>query len=190
MSMSANELGKEKQVSRETIYTGRIVNVYSDDVVLPDGNDAKREVVTHPGGSCVVAITENDEVYLVKQYRYPIEEYLIEVPAGKRDNQEDPFITAQRELEEEVGLLADTWIDLGSCFSSPGIFTERLYLYAALDLKPGHQHLDEGEYLAVEKIPFEKAIAMVMDGRITDSKTQLALLKYQAYRSSSESSGR
>lgn len=179
--MTKDEEMIEKRVRSEMLYEGRIVNLYSDDIVYGNGKPAKREVVTHPGGSCIVAINDQNEVYFVRQYRYVFEKFLLELPAGKRDNHEDPFLTAKRELAEETGMEAKTWVDLGSSLSSPGIFTERIFLYAAKDLTPVGQHLDDGEYLDVLTIPYDKAIEMVRNGELEDAKTQLALLKYDAF---------
>ena len=178
--MGENKPRIEKQVRENLLYSGRIISLYNDEVELDNGNHAMREVVTHPGGSSILAINDKDEVYFVRQYRYPMRDFILELPAGKRDNGEDPFETAKRELHEETGMEADTWIPLGSSLSSPGCFTERLYLYAAKDLHAVGQHLDEGEYLGVFTIPYEKALEMVKNGELDDAKTQLALLEYDA----------
>lgn len=169
---------EEKQLSKEYMYKGKIINLRRDTALLPDGNTAFREVVEHPGGVCVAAITKNDEILFVKQFRYPYFETVLEIPAGKRDKgNEDPLECGIRELEEETGAKAEKFIPLGELYPSPGYCGEIIWLYAATGLSFSEQHLDEDEFLTVEKIPLEKAVEMILSGEIKDAKTQTAVLK-------------
>lgn len=169
---------EEKQISKEYIYKGKIINLRKDNALLPNGNTAIREVVEHPGGVCVAALTDNDEVLFVRQFRYPYNETVLEIPAGKRDSSdEEPLLCGMRELKEETGATAQKFIPLGQLYPTPGYCGEVIWLYAATSLSFGEQKLDEDEFLAVEKIPLEKAVDMILKGEIKDSKTQVAVLK-------------
>lgn len=172
----------EQTLSSETRFTGHIFTVTLDQVRLEDGTTAPREVVHHHGGASVLALTEQDEVYLVRQYRYALGQELWELPAGKLEAGEEPFEAAKRELAEECGLTADRFVDLGIVYATVGYDSEKIYLWAATGLHEVRQHLDAGEFLDVVKMPFDKALGLVMDGTIKDSKTQVALLKYAQLR--------
>lgn len=168
----------ERMESSQTIFEGHIVKLTVDQVRLPDGNPAQREVVYHPGGVAVLALDGEDRVYLVRQYRYPIRKLLLELPAGKLDHgQEDPIEGARRELAEETGLEAGEWTYLGHILASPGFCTEDLHMYLARELTRKEQHLDEDEFLDVVTMPFGELVGQVMDGTITDAKTVAATLK-------------
>lgn len=167
----------EKSISQDYKYRGKIVNMRVDEALLPDGTVAKREVVEHNGGLCVVALTDNDEIYLVKQFRFPYQEVIWEIPAGKRDGNEDPMLGAIRELKEETGTTADTVIPIGELYPSPGYCGEIIWMYAAKGLHSGDKKLDEDEFLEAEKFPIDKVIDMIMSGEIKDAKTQAAVLK-------------
>lgn len=170
---------REKMVSSQTIFEGKIIKVTLDQARLPDGTLAAREVVYHPGGVAVLALDEDNTVYLVKQYRYPIQRLLLELPAGKLDHgaEEDRLLGAQRELSEETGLEAAEWTYLGYTLASPGFCDEALHLYLARGLTRKKQHLDEDEFLDVVTMPFEELVKQVMDGTISDGKTVSATLK-------------
>lgn len=169
---------EEKQLKAEYVYEGRIIKVRRDEALLPNGAKALREVIEHPGGVCVAALTEDNEVLMVRQFRYPYSEVVLEIPAGKRDSvDEDPFECGKRELKEETGADASNFIPLGELYPSPGYCGEIIWLYAASGLTFGEQHTDEDEFLEVEKIPLEKAVEMIMKGEIKDAKTQAAVLK-------------
>lgn len=155
-----------------------------DTVRLPNGKECTREVVEHPGGVAILAIDSEDRVLLVRQYRYPFERVLTEIPAGKREPGEPPFITAQRELQEEVGVTADTWTELGTLIPSPGCYGETLYLYMAQDLHFGATHPDEDEFLEPLRVPLDEAVRQCMDGTLTDAKTVAAILKGKILRKS------
>jgi len=169
----------EKMVRSETIFEGKIIKVTLDQARLPDGTLASREVVYHPGGVAVLALDGDNTVYLVRQYRYPIQQLLLELPAGKLDHgaAEDHLLGAQRELSEETGLEAAEWTYLGYTLASPGFCTETLHMYLARGLTRKNQHLDEDEFLDVITMPFEELVRQVMDGTITDGKTVSTTLK-------------
>ena len=167
----------EHTVCSQTVFNGKIITVTLDQARLPDGNSASREVVVHPGGVCVLALDGDNRVTLVKQFRYPIRQLLLELPAGKLEFGEEHYPAAVRELSEETGLEASQWTYLGYTLSSPGFCTERIHMYLARGLTRKKQHLDDEEFLDVLTVPFETLIAQVMDGTITDGKTVAAALK-------------
>lgn len=168
---------EEKTLDNSCVYDGKILKLILKDVLLPNGKTAKREVVAHSGGVGVIALTEDDEILLVKQFRSPYEKIVTEIPAGKKEQGEDPLECGKRELLEETGFCAEKFIPLGEVLPSPGYCGEIIYLFLALGLKSQQQSLDEDEFLTFEKIPLNKALSMVMSGEISDSKTQVAILK-------------
>ena len=168
---------KETMVSSQTIFEGKIIKVTLDQAQLPDGSLAPREVVYHPGGVAVLALDEDNTVYLVRQYRYPIQQLLLELPAGKLEKGEDPRDSGLRELSEETGLEAAQWTYLGYTLASPGFCDEALHMYLARGLTRKRQHLDEDEFLDVVTMPFGQLVEQVMDGTITDGKTVSTTLK-------------
>lgn len=168
---------EEKTLSKEYIYHGRIINMRVDQAELPNGKKASREMVEHPGGVTVAALTDNNELLFVRQFRYPYGEIVLELPAGKLEKGEKPFETGKRELREETGAVAQKYCDLGKFYPTPGYTNEIIYLYGAKDLSFTSLDLDEDEFLAVEKIPLEKAVEMIINNEIVDGKTQAAVLK-------------
>lgn len=176
---------EEKQLSKEYIYKGRVISLRRDIALLPNGAEATREVIEHNGGVCVAALTDDNEVLMVKQFRYPYSEIVMEIPAGKRDSKdEDPLECGIRELEEETGAKAEKFIFLGELYPTPGYCGEIIWMYAATGLTFGEQNTDEDEFLTVEKLPLEKAVEMILDGEIKDSKTQAAILKLKLLKDS------
>ena len=171
----------EKQVETETVFKGMIVNVRKDVAELQNGNRADREVVEHPGGVGIVAITNDNKVLMVRQYRYPMEEEILEIPAGKLDGDEDPFECAVRELSEETGYTAARYVDLGAIYPSPGFCRETLYLYLALDLQQGEMHLDENELLSVEQVDIDELIDQIMANKLKDAKSVVGVMKAKLY---------
>lgn len=167
----------EKTVERSTAFQGCLLRLDVDKVELPDGKLAPREYIRHPGGVGVVALTEQNEVLLVRQYRYPYAEILTEIPAGKRDPGEDPLTTGMRELEEETGYRAANYVSLGTLYPTPGCCDEVVYLYLATGLTAADAHPDADEFLEVERCPLDEMVERVMAGEITDAKTQIAILK-------------
>lgn len=167
----------EKTLTSQEIYKGRIIRVRRDEVLLPNGHTSVREVVEHPGGVGILALDRDGAVLLVRQYRYAFGRTLLEIPAGKREKGEAPFVTAQRELKEETGATADEWLPLGSLIASPGCYDEVLHLYLARGLHFGDTHPDDDEFLSLERMPLEELAERCMSGEITDAKTVCAALK-------------
>ena len=174
---------KEVKMETRPIHNGRILNVREDTVRLPDGSTALREVVEHNGGSCVAALTAEKQLLLVRQYRYGAGKVLWELPAGKLEKGEDPLVCATRELTEETGYTAGKITSLGILHPTPAYCEEVIYMYYATDLTAACQRLDEGEFLEVETVPFDRAVQMVVDGEITDAKTVIAILKLKEMQS-------
>ncbi|MBQ9840414.1 MAG: NUDIX hydrolase [Erysipelotrichaceae bacterium] len=168
----------EKQLHSQKIFSGKIFDVVVDDVEIENGNHAKREVVYHNGGVAVLAVNDQNEIYLVKQFRYPFLQEMYEIPAGKREKGEDPKLCGIRELKEEIGMEADHFEYLGKMHSSPGCFSEIVYLFLATGLHSTGQQLDEDEFLDVYKVSLDKALEMIENDELTDAKSQLAVLKY------------
>ncbi len=168
---------EEKQISFDYKFKGKIINLRVDEALLPNGAVATREVIEHNGGICVVPITENGEVLMVEQYRYPYSEVVLEIPAGKRDGDEEPLEGGKRELKEETGAVAENYTFLGELYPTPGYCGEVIYMYLATGLSYGETAPDEDEFLNLKKVPLEKAVEMIMSGEIKDAKTQAAILK-------------
>ncbi|CDE88510.1 TPA: NUDIX hydrolase [Candidatus Gastranaerophilales bacterium HUM_20] len=168
---------KEKTLDSQMMYDGRIIKVYKDNVELADGKKSFREVVRHSGGVVILAIKDYDKILLVKQYRYPIGETVLELPAGKLEKGEDPFEAAKRELEEETGYCANKWTDLGYINTSPGFSDEKLYLYLAQDLEYTHCHPDEGEIIQAFEYKYDDVLKMIDNGEINDAKTICGLMR-------------
>lgn len=168
---------KEEMVSQETVYQVIIVNVRRDKAKLPDGRLTNREVVEHPGGVAIFAMDDQDRVAMVRQYRYPMGEIVLELPAGKLEKGEDPRDSGLRELREETGLIPGVFESMGVSYSSPGILAERIYLYFAKDLKQGPTQPDDGEFVETVWIPYQELMDMARRGEIVDGKTLAGLLK-------------
>jgi len=172
-------MSKPKVLRSEKKYTGRIFDLIVDEIEYPSGNKSIREVASHPGGSVVVPLLSNNDIIFVRQFRYPMQEYLYELPAGKLNPGEDPAVCARRELEEETGFTAGQLRPLTSIFTTPGFCNERLHLYLATELKksPDGQRLEEGEAsLTVEVIPFQRVLRMIEEQQIIDGKSICGVL--------------
>ncbi len=168
----------EKQISSEYKYNGKIISLRVDEALLPNGKTAKREIVEHNGGVCVVALDDDNSILMVKQFRYPYGEIIYEIPAGKRDSKnEDPLLCGKRELKEETGAVAEGFVFLGELYPSPGYCGEIIWMFAATGLSFENADPDDDEFITAERIPLEKAIEMIMNGTIKDAKTQTAILK-------------
>ena len=166
----------EQNVSSEHVFDGIILHIDHVTNELPNGKQAKREIAVHVGASAVLPIDAQGNVYLVRQFRAPIEQILLEIPAGKLDSvDEDRLLAAKRELKEETGLEAENWLHLTDTFTTPGFSNERISLYLARDLHQGETCPDEDEFLNLVKLPFREALDMVLRGEIRDAKTQIAL---------------
>ena len=167
---------REKKISSEMKFQGKVVKVRSDDVQLSDGKLGFREVVEHPGGVVIVPLTDDDKIILVKQWRYPINQELIELPAGKLEPGEDPYNSAMRELREETGYVTEKLDSLGYIFSTPGFCNEKLYIYRAKNLKFVGTDLDEGEIIEPFIIDLKEAFSLIKAGKINDAKTIAAIM--------------
>lgn len=167
----------EKTLKKSYIYKGKILKLRVDDVMLCDGTEAKREIIEHSGGACVLCV-ENDKVLLVRQYRYAYGESVYEIPAGKLNDGENPRQTAVRELEEETGYLTRETEFLYEIYPTPGYTNERIFIYLAKGLTKTNAHLDDGEFLDVEWIELSKIKQMLANGEIKDAKTVIALQSY------------
>ena len=180
MNQFNDERIMEKNISRERVFDGIILHIDHVTNELPNGKHAKREIAMHVGASAVLPVDADGSVYLVRQFRAPIDQVLLEIPAGKLDSvDEDRLLAARRELKEETGLEAEKWLHLTDTFTTPGFSNERISLYLAQNLRRGESHPDEDEFLNVVKMPFQEALAMVMRGEIRDAKTQVALCMAQ-----------
>lgn len=169
-------LQEEVTIKSEKIYDGKILNLRVDTVELPEKKYTKREIVEHNGGVGVIAINENDEIILVRQYRQAISTNILEIPAGKLEINEEPKNTALRELQEETGYSARKLEYICELYPTPGYCTEKIYLYEAIGLIEGNQNLDEHEFVEVIKIPFDEAYEKTTNGEIVDAKTIVAIL--------------
>ena len=169
----------EKQVESQVVYDGAIIRVRLDRAQLPNGRVARREVVEHPGGVAVLPLDGDGNILMVRQFRYPFQKVLLELPAGKLERGEDPEQCAVRELSEEVGAAGELRF-LGAIYPSPGVYGETLYLYLAQNLTFGQAHPDEDEFLQVERVPFGQAVDMILSDRLRDGKTVCAILKAKA----------
>ncbi len=172
----------ETTLNSQTIFSGRIIEVKKDDIQLENGKKSIREVVVHHGGVCVAAIDQEDRLLLVRQFRYPYGKELLELPAGKIELGEDPRECGIRELQEECGCTADRFEKLAQLYPTPAYCTEVIHIYRASGLHESVQKLDDGEFLDVLRIPFAQAVQMVMDGEISDAKTQIGILKLHLLR--------
>jgi ADP-ribose pyrophosphatase len=165
---------------RRDVHRGHVIRVTVDTVTLPNGRTIELDRVHHPGAAAVVAVDADDHVLMVRQFRFATDGMILEVPAGKRDGEEDPERCARRELEEETGHLANTWAPLGFIWTTPGFCDERIWLYLATDLRPAAQALEDDEILTVERIPLADAVAQARSGAMTDGKSVCALLRAAA----------
>lgn len=172
---------KEKEISREYKFNGRIVNMRVDTVKTPEGNVAAREIVEHPGGVGIVALDSENNVYMEWQYRRPFDDLVYEIPAGKLEKGEDPLNSAVRELEEEVGLKAKNWVYLGPSYATPGFCTEVLHVFLATELYEGKVNRDQDELLIIEKVPINILVDKAMSGEIKDGKSLIGILKTNEY---------
>lgn len=167
----------EQTLSRKDVFCGELLRVHVDTVRLPDGTTAQREVADHVDGVAILALDQERNVLAVTQYRYPLGRVLLEVPAGKLDQGEQPAVGALRELKEETGAVPDILLPLGRLIPAPGCFGETLHLFLARELHFEQQHLDPDEFLNVERIPFEEMVHRCVNGEIEDAKTVAAVFR-------------
>ena len=178
----SDERLRERQTASELIFDGRILHLYRDDIELPNGKPADRELIRHVGAVCVIPVTDDGCAVMERQYRYPVDEVVLEIPAGKLDSkQEDHEAAARRELEEETGYTAKELIPLGKFYPACAYSDETIWMYLAKGLELGERHPDADEFLDVELIPLKDLVTEVLAGRIPDAKTQIAILKAAAY---------
>lgn len=175
---------EEKTIATEHIFDGKIVSLRIDEVTLPNGKTSKRELIGHPGGVAIIAVTEEGKLILVEQYRKPMDKTTIELPAGKREKGEEPIVTAHRELEEETGYTCEKLELVHSFYTSPGFADELLFLYEAIGLQKLEDSapLDEDEFVELMEVTIEEAIEMMKDGRIQDAKTIIGIQHLQTKR--------
>ena len=167
----------EKKISSEKIFEGTLLHVFKDEVELPNGHKATREWIKHPGASSVIPLLPDGQIILVKQYRYPVAQVTLEIPAGKLDIMgEDPLECARRELSEETGYTAGKIWKLTTIATTVGFSNELIHLYAATDLTAGAQHTDDDEFINTLKIPLVEALQMVESGKIVDPKSIISLM--------------
>jgi len=169
---------KEITIGKEKIFSGKIIDLYVEDVELPNGKTSKREIIKHPGAVAIIAVTDEGKILMVRQYRKALERTLVEIPAGKLEKGEEPFKTAKRELEEETGYTCKHLKPLISFYTSPGFADELVHLYLAqglekLDVK---KDLDEDEFVDLLEVTLEEANQLVQSGEIYDAKTAYAVL--------------
>lgn len=181
VSAHSDERLTERKISSKEIYRGAVLHVTRDTVRLPNGKESVREVAWHNGAVAILPIFEDGTVLVEHQYRYAHGRVVIEIPAGKLDSpDEDPLEAAKRELAEETGYHAARMTDLGVTIPSVAILGERIRIFLAEGLTAGEVSPDEDEFLDIERIPFKHLLDMVLSGKIEDSKTQVAVLKYHA----------
>lgn len=160
------------------IYRGRVVNLRQERVKLPNGVETTLDLMDHPGASAVVAIDDNGDVVLIRQYRHAASGYLWEIPAGTLNDGEDPDTCAERELQEEAGVVAARWSKLGYIYTAPGFCNERIWIYLARELSSAEMHRDRDEVITdVLRVPLDEALAMVDRGEIVDAKTTVGLFR-------------
>lgn len=167
----------EKEISSENVFDGVLLHVRKDEVELPNGHKSVREWIKHPGASSVIPLLPDNQIILVKQFRYPVGQVTLEVPAGKLDVEgEDPLVCAERELSEETGYTAEKIWKLTTIATTVGFSNEFIHLYAATDLKAGKQHPDDDEFINAVKVPLTAALHMVESGKIIDAKSIISIL--------------
>ena len=169
---------REVRTGSEEIFNGVVLHVQRDTVRLPNGAETVRELIRHIGAVCVIPVLENGDVIMERQYRYPLDQVILEIPAGKLDaKNEDRFSAIQRELREETGYTAGKWTVIGGFYPAPAYSDEYITMFLAQDLKKGDRHLDEDEFLDVHTVPLRSLVEDVMAGKIEDAKTQVCILK-------------
>lgn len=169
---------EELLIASEEIFDGQVVHLFKDRVQLPNGKNADRETIRHIGAVAIVPMTEDGKVIVERQFRYPIAQVITEIPAGKLDSKmEDRLAAAKRELEEETGLVAYEWQELGDYYPAAAYCDERITMYLAKGLRKGTRNLDEDEFLNVVAVDLDELVEDIMQGKIIDGKTQVAILK-------------
>ena len=168
-----------KSFNHKIIFSGLVINIEQMDVEIGNQQRHTYQVIRHPGGAAVLPVHDDGTVSLIRQLRPAVDAILLEIPAGRRDSSETAPECAGRELLEETGLSAITMIPLGMIYSSPGVFDEVIYLYAATGLSQGPAQPEDDEEIEVLRVPLVDALQMVADGRISDAKTMAALFRWE-----------
>ncbi|MEN9946540.1 MAG: hypothetical protein RLZZ293_926 [Pseudomonadota bacterium] len=171
----------EQALSSSQIFQGKFIQAYRDEVQLPNGKIAWREYIKHPGAVAILALDEQNNLIMERQYRHPVQRVIYEIPAGKLDPHESELSCGQRELLEETGYQAGQWILLGECLPCVGYSDERIVYYLAQDLVYTEQQLDDGEFLEVVKQPFSQILELAYTGQIVDSKSLAGIILLQGY---------
>ncbi len=172
----------EKKINSTNVFKGKLLDVYSDDIELPNGHRSKREYIKHVGAACVVPVDDDGNLIIERQFRYPFGCVLTEIPAGKLDSKSEPHLeAAKRELKEETGYSAENMVYLGEFLPTCAYSDEIIHMYLATGLTKGEQNLDDDEFVGVETMSLEQAVKEIMNGSITDGKTQTAILKAYLY---------
>lgn len=179
MNVSKQDHLYEKTIASQPIYQGRIISLKVDEVLLPNGRTAKREIVNHPGAVAVMALTDDNKLVAVRQFRKPLEQTIVEIPAGKLEPGEEPLTCAMRELEEETGYVASHFEPLSSFYTSPGFADEMLHVFVATGLQKGESKPDEDEFVDTLELTLEEAHALHRSGEIRDAKTVVALFAWE-----------
>lgn len=170
---------EEKKISGIDIYKGKVIHVVKDKVLCPNGKESLREIVKHNGGAAILCLNEKEEVLLIRQYRYAYNEVIYEIPAGKLEQDEDPYDAALRELEEETGNKAETLKKLGEIYPTCGYSSEVIHIYLALNCQKTKTHFDEDEFIESEFMPLKKVKKLIQKGEIKDAKTICAIYYYE-----------
>lgn len=166
---------EEKTIDSQAIFQGRIVKLKVDTVRLPDGRESTREIIEHAGAVAIIALDKDGRIIMVRQYRKPVEEVLLEIPAGTMEENEDPLLCAQRELREETGYTAGKWQKILSFYSAPGFTNEQLHLFLATELTAGEVSPDEDEFVETVSIPLAQAYQHIFEGQIKDGKSIIGI---------------
>lgn len=169
-----------KRIGRKLVHEGSILEFYEDTMQIPNGNTAKWDFIHHKGAAAIVAVDEEGRLLMVRQYRNALERETIEIPAGALDPGEDTKTCAIRELEEETGYRTLDAHPLLTMYTTVAFCDEKIGIYYTEDLLPGKQHLDENEYVSIERYPLDQLVSMILDGTIQDGKTIAAIMSYKA----------
>lgn len=169
---------EEKRTDGKTVFDGEILHVVKDDITLPNGNAATREVIRHVGAIAIVGVTEDKKIVMERQFRYPMDEVISEIPAGKLNSKaEDKLEAAKREFQEETGYTAKQWTQIGLYYPAAAYSDEVITLFMATELEKGERNLDDDEFLDVQLVPIDDLVDQIMEGKIPDGKTQVAIMK-------------
>ncbi|MEN9391270.1 MAG: hypothetical protein RL017_568 [Pseudomonadota bacterium] len=171
----------EETVESKVLMQGSFMTLMQDRVKLPDGKFGVREYLKHQGAVAIIALTTDNQIVIEKQYRHPVKQIMLEIPAGKLETNEDLLLAAQRELQEETGFHSNTWIKLGKSLPCIGYSSEEITYFLALDVIAGVAHLDEGEFLETHTLPFSEFLDMIYSGEISDAKTITGIMFYLGY---------